>query len=447
MHEPAGHPVVDAHRLRTLAAGLSGSLILPGDAAYESSRLVWNRAIDRRPAAIARCASAADVARTVDFVRAQALPLAVRGGGHNQAGLAASDGGLVIDTGGMQRVEVDVDRRVVRAEGGVQVSGLLAATNPHGLITPTGGCPDVGIAGLTLGGGESLIMAKYGAVCDNLLAAEVVTADGRLRRASAEENPDLFWALRGGGGNFGVVTRFDYQLFPLREVLAGLLLFPLARTSEVLRRYRDLLAGAPDELETSGGLTPQKDGPMLAVTLCHCGDRAAGEAMASRWRSALEPVADTLEWRAYAAELDVPPAPSAGSGVFLPELTDAVIEIFAEEFGRAPARADAVWNDFHGAVTRVPVDATAFPLRHPGYDLFISAPWSDAAGEGHARAWVARLRDRLAPFARGVYVNNLDAEGPARVREAYGPNYARLQEIKRTYDPDNLFRGNQNIEP
>ena len=442
-----GESAVDAHRLRALGASLEGRLIRPGDAGYESARLVWNRAVDRRPVAIAHCATAADVARTLDFARQQGLPLAVRGGGHNQAGLAASDGGVVIDTGGMQQVAVDVPRQIVRAAGGVRVAGLLSATNAHGLITPSGGCPDVGIAGLTLGGGESLVMAKYGAVCDNVLSAEVVTADGSVLRASADEHADLFWALRGGGGNFGVVTAFEYRLFPLREMLAGVLLFPLSRTREVLSRYRDLLRDAPDELETSGGLTPQSDGPMLAITLCHCGDRAAAESTAARWRTALAPVSDTLERRAYTAELDVPPAPSAGSGVFLPELSDAVIDILDQEFAQAPPRADAVWNDFHGAVTRVPVAAMAFPLRDHGYDLFINAPWSEPEREAGARAWVARLRDRLMPFSRGVYVNNLDAEGPARVQEAYGPNYDRLRAVKRTYDPDNVFRGNQNIVP
>ncbi len=307
-----GQPVVDAGRLRALGASLSGRLILPGDASYESARLVWNRAADRRPAAIARCVSADDVARTIAFARRHGLEIAVRGGGHNQAGHGTCDDGIVIDTGGMRQVEVDAPRRSVRAGGGVRVSELLAATNAHGLVTPSGGCPDVGIGGLTLGGGESLLMARYGAACDNLLAADVVTADGEVRRASAEGDADLFWALRGGGGNVGVVTSFEYRLVPLREVLAGFLLFPLARTTEVIRRYRDLVRDAPDELETSGGLTPQPDGPMLAITLCHCGERAAADALVSRWHSALAPVSDTMEWRAYSAELEVPPAPSTG---------------------------------------------------------------------------------------------------------------------------------------
>ena len=444
MDEPQ---VLDSAVVREWASTLSGTVILPDAEAYESARRVWNRAVDRRPAAIVRCADVDDIRRSVEFARTHALALAIRSGGHNQAGHGVCEGGVVVDLGALRSVHVDRNNRIARAAAGARVMDLLEATGSHGLITPTGGCPEVGLGGLTVCGGESFLMAKYGAVCDNVVSADVVLADGRHVRASAEENADLFWGIRGGGSNFGVVVSFDYRLHEVGDVLAGQFLFPIDRARDVLLRYRDLMRDVTDDLETSAGLTPTLEGPRFLVAICHGGDLNAGERIVAAWRSALRPDTDNIKRSAYSADLTVPAAPSTGTGAFLHELSDDVIDAYVAAVAEAPSEATAVWNDFHGAVTRVPVDATAFPLRHPGFDLFITAPWHDENARRTADAWVRRLAASLRPFSRGVYVNNLEDEGSARVREAYGPNYSRLAALKTKYDPDNVFSVNQNIRP
>jgi hypothetical protein len=440
-------PAIGRERLRHLASTLDGHVVLPEDAAYDEARQVWNRAVDRRPAAIVRCASVDDVRRGLEFAETQRIEIAVRSGGHSQAGHGVADGALVLDLRGLNRVTVDPPSLSARVEGGAIVSELMTALRPYGLVTPTGGCPDVGLGGLTLGGGENMLMARYGAVCDNVLATELVLADGRLVVANSREHPDLFWAVRGGGGNFGIATRFEYQLVRHASMLSGLLYFPVVRTAEVLRIYRDLMVQAPDELQTAGGLMGTPDGLTLMVSFCYCGVLAEGGRIADRWRKALRPTKDTLQAGPYTSEFSMGAGPSAGGGVFLPELSDAVIDVLASSYPTAPPDASAVWNDFHGAVTRVPIDATAFSLRRPGFDLFISAPWQDAEGRKRTLAWVRGLHDSLQAHARGVYVNNLEDEGEARVHEAYGPNYARLARVKAQYDPRNVFHVNQNIPP
>ena len=442
-----GSGTLDAAALEAFAARVRGDVILPGQERYESARRVWNRRIDRHPAAIVCCADADDVRRTIELARVTGALLAVRSGGHSQPGHSVCAGGIVLDLGGLHDIRVDTGAGVVRASAGARVSALLEATQPLGMVTPTGGCPDVGLGGLTLGGGENLLMARYGAVCDNVLSAQVVTADGRLLTASEREHPDLFWAIRGGGGNFGVATSFEYRLHPLRRVLSGQLYFRLERTTEVLRRYRELMRDAPDELQTSGGLMPSEDGALLFVAFCHCGSESAGERLLAHWRAELKPTDDNVGDKPYAAEFSMPSAESIGTGAFLPELSDEVLEIFAAAFADAPGSSMAVWNDYHGAVTRVPEGETAFPFRHRGFDLFVMAAWQTPEHRRHAEAWVGRLRDDLRPFTRGVYVNNLEDEGPGRVREAFGSNYARLAAVKARYDPENVFRMNQNIEP
>jgi FAD/FMN-containing dehydrogenase len=310
-----------------------------------------------------------------------------------------------------------------------------------------GGCPDVGVGGLTLGGGANFLMAKYGAVCDNLRSVQVVTADGQLLTASAEAHSDLFWAIRGGSGNFGVVTTFEYQLHPVTDVLSGQLIFPVSRAGDAMRRYRELVNDAPDELGTSGGLSPMPGGPMFFLAVSFCGDRAEGEWLLDRWIATLRPHAKTVKWGPYASELSVPAAPSVGTGRFLPELTDVVVNRYAAALATAPDQASAIWNEFRGAVTRVPLDATAFPLRRRGFDLFLSVPWTTVQERDAAIEWSSRLSGELAPFSRGVYVNNLNETERHRVREAYGPHHDRLAAIKKRYDPDNFFRVNHNIAP
>ena len=438
---------VDREHLHDLASMLDGNIVLPDDVAYREARQVWNRAIDRRPAAIVCCVSVDDVRRGLEFAEKHRLEIAVRSGGHSQAGHGVADHALVLDLRGLNRVFVDSSSLSARVEGGAIVSELMSALGPHGLVTPTGGCADVGLGGLTLGGGENLLMARYGAVCDNVLAAEVILADGRLVSANPREHEDLFWAIRGGGGNFGIVTSFQYRLVHLPTVLSGLLYFPVSRTAEVIRAYRDLIADAPDELQTAGGLTGTPDGPSLMVSFCYCGVVAQGERIADRWRKRLRPAKDTVQAGPFTAEFSMGNGPSAGGGAFLPELSDAVIELLASAYLNAPPDASAVWNDFHGAVSRVPVEATAFPLRRRGFDLFISAPWKDGEARVRTLEWVRSLHASLQAHSDGVYVNNLEDEGEARVREAYGPNYARLSRVKARYDPHNVFHVNQNIPP
>lgn len=437
--------MADPRLLRRWARTLRGEVILPGDAAYETARLVWNRAVDRRPAAVVRCADTDDVARTIAFVREHGLPLAVRSGGHSQAGRGVCDDGLVLDLSAMRAIAVDRQQRVAQVASGARVADVMDATLAHGLVTPMGGCPDVGVGGLTLGGGENFLMGTCGAVCDNLLAADIVLADGRVLRVSGDEHADLFWAIRGGGGNFGVVTAFDYRLQSITEVLSGQMLCPVPRAAETMRRYRELMVDVPDELETSGGLTFTAHGPAFFIAICVTGERAAAERLVARWQSALQPESDNITWAPYSSDLVVPAAPSVGSGVFLTHLHDEVIDLIAEASRHAPPMATVAWNDFHGAVTRVPRGAMAFPLRDRGFDLFTTAPWNDEEGRRRASAWVDDLARGLRPFGRGVYVNNLDQDEADRVPEAFGANHARLAQIKRKYDPDNLFRMTHNI--
>ena len=442
------HPdPVDPATVRQWAATLDGPVILPADEAFDSARRVWNRAIDLQPAAIVRAASVADVRRAIEFSRTADVRLAIRSGGHSQAGHGTCDAGIVLDLGSFRSVGVDDQARVARVAAGARVSDVLDATQRFGLLTPMGGCPDVGVGGLTLGGGENFLMAKYGAVCDNLRSAQVVLADGQVVTANDAEHVDLFWALRGGSGNFGVVTSFEYECHSVREVLSGQLAFPVSRAAEVMRRYRDLVRDAPDELSTSGGLSPIPHGPTFFLSVCFSGQQAEGERLIDRWIAALRPNKETVTWGPYASELSVPAAPSVGTGRFLPDLNDEVVEAFAAGIAAAPAAASAVWNDLHGAVTRVSLDATAFPLRERGFDLFLSVPWMNEAERAAAIAWSSDLSTTLAPFSRGVYVNNLNETESGRVHEAFGTHYPRLATIKRRYDPDNFFRVNHNIEP
>jgi len=437
----------DPATLRQWAGTLTGPVIFADDAAYDSARMVWNRAIDRRPAAVIRAAGVDDVVRTIEFARTYDVRLAVRSGGHSQAGHGTCDGGMVLDLGSFRSVVVDETSRVATVTGGARVVDVMDATQRFGLLTPMGGCPDVGVGGLTLGGGENFLMAKYGAVCDNLLSAEVVLSDGRVVRTSERERPDLFWAIRGGSGNFGVVTSFDYRLHAVTEVLSGELVFPVVAAGEALRRYRDLIAKAPDELSTSGGLSPVPDGPMFFLSICFCGDREDGERLVRRWIERLAPERQNVKWAPYSSDLSVPAAPSVGTGRFLPELPDDAIDIFTAAITVAPEQSSAIWNDLHGAVTRVPLGATAFPLRRRGFDLFISVPFETADDRVAAIKWSTQLAGELKPFSRGVYVNNLNESETDRVADAYGPSYDRLAAIKAVYDRDNFFRVNHNIRP
>ena len=437
----------DGTVIRGWASTVRGEVILPADDPYESARRVWNLAADRHPAVIVQCADVEDVVKAVEFARTHDLLLAVRSGGHSQAGHSVCDGGMVIDLGSMKDLQVNPAAQRLRAEPGVRVNELLKATQTYGLMTPTGGCPDVGIGGLTLGGGENALMAKYGTVCDNVLAAEIVTADGRVLTASAEENPDLYWAIRGGSGNFGIVTSFEYRLYPISQLLVGTLSFPISRTRDVLSRYRDFMRTAPDELQTFGGLMSSPQGSVLAIAVSYCGDATEGEQLVEKLRSISRPASADIRVMQYSADFILPPSASIGTGAFLPELSDDVVEVMATHFETAPPSSTAMWSDYHGAVTRVAIGDMAFPLRQPGYSLFVGSRWNTPAEKMDAVDWVSDFQEAIRPFSRGVYVNNLDQEGEERAREAYGPNYARLASIKAKYDPTNFFHLNQNIRP
>jgi hypothetical protein len=426
---------------------LKGDVILPADSTYDTARRIWNLDIDRRPALIVRCADESDVVRAVEFARTRAFTVAVRSGGHSQAGHSACEGGMLIDLERLRHSDVDPRRRVARIAAGMRVGTVLETIGAFGLATPTGACPDVGIAGLTLGGGESLLMARHGATCDNVISARVVTAAGRIESASADENTDLFWAIRGGGGNFGIVTEFHFRLHPLARVLSGRMMFPIRRARDVMWRYRDLMSDAPDELQTSGGLVFSEDQPALFIAVCHCGDEPSGNFLINLWRERLQPVSDNIKWTPFAADFILPAVASSGTGSFLPELSDDVIEVLAGSFSSAPPLCTAAWNDYHGVVTRVPPDAMAFPLRQPGYDVFVHASWKTKESQRAALAWLSELHGALRPWERGVYVNNIGTESAEQTAAAYGVNFDRLRMIKTKYDPDNFFHLNHNILP
>jgi hypothetical protein len=442
---------VDAAAIRKLVSQISGQVIVPGSSEYDSSRLIFNRAFDRRPALIVRCARASDIARVLEFAQNQNLPLAVRGGGHNRAGFSVCDGGVVIDLSGMNRVKVNGDKRRAQAEAGALVRDLDRETQRVGLATTSGGCPTVGIAGLTLGGGEGLLMSKYGAACDNLTSAQLALVDGSQVEANQNANPDLFWAIRGGGGNFGVVTALEYQLHPVTDVLAGTLTYPPGRIPELLQAFVKFVAAAPDEMNVVGGVLSSEQGSRFWMLVGHCGDPRKGNELLGPLR-ALKPQEDKvrvlsyLEAQAGAGFLSAPVA-HFQTDLFLPELTDAAIAAITTATSDAPPNTKVLIVPFYGAITRVAADDTAFVLRQPGYEVDIVGFWRDPAKKAAAVEWVKSLRNQLQPFAHGAYVNQLGETSDELVRMAYGSNYARLVEIKKKYDPRNVLRLNQNINP
>ena len=443
-------PPLDAESIRNLASGVNGNVITPNSPEYETARLIFNRAFDRRPAVIVRCSSPADVARALEFAQAKGLPLAVRSGGHSRLGYGMCDGGLVIDLSSFKRIEIDAKKQVARAQAGALVRDLDGATQRFGLATTSGGCPTVGIAGFTLGGGEGRLMEKYGAACDNLLSAEVVTVDGRQIEASQKNNPDLFWAIRGGGGNFGVVTALEYQLHLVGRVVSGALAYPAGRTTELLEAFIKFLAAAPDEMDAFAQLLPSEQGKRLRIDVCYCGDPRMGMDLINPLR-ALRPQSDSvrvqpyLEAQAAGGFLQTPVA-HFQTNVILRELGAPVIAAITTAMDNAPPSCKVIIVPLRGAVSRVSVTDMAFPLRQPGYEVDIAGVWSAPTGKAEIVRWVQVTRDTLQPFAHGVYVNQLGDTSDELVRSAYGPNYARLIEIKKKYDPTNLLRLNQNIK-
>jgi hypothetical protein len=376
-----------------LRASLHGQLILPGDAAYETARRVWNGAIDRRPAFIVRCMDANDVQRAVEFGRQSNLDIAVRGGGHSFPGLSTCDGGLVIDLSPMKAVSVNVHDQSARAEPGVTLGELIEATQAYGLGTNTGTASDTGIAGLTLGGGIGWLMGKYGLTCDNVRTFELVTADGRLLRVNANENADLYWGLRGGGGNFGVVTAFDYQLHPLGTILGGMVVHPLSRARSVLQFFRDFTHELPDELITACAMLTTPDGkPVIGIMVCYCGDLSQGERVIAPLRKFGPPLVDLIRPMPYAglfAMLD--PSVPAGrhyyvKGGSLQALSDGAINALVDSAEDITSPYSQIaFMKFHGAASRVGASETAFSIREDHYEFFLQAGWEDDGQERHVQ--------------------------------------------------------------
>jgi FAD/FMN-containing dehydrogenase len=440
---------------------LAGEVLRPEDEGYDEARWVHNGLIDKRPALIARCRNSADVVAAIDYGRSSGLEISVRGGGHNVAGIAVCDGGLMIDLSPMKAIEVDPERRVVRAQPGVTWSELNEHTQAHALAVTGGVVSSTGIAGLTLGGGVGWLMPKFGLAADNLLSAEVVTADGRVLTASADENADLFWALRGGGGNFGVVTSFEYQLYPLGPTITGgLIVHPFDSAAEVFRFFREFAAGVSDDVMVNLGLIHAPDGsgaPLAGILVAHFGTAEAAQqelAPLLGFGTPLDVQVGPIPYTVMNSLLDdgfPRGALNYWKSSFLGGLPDAAIEAMVADFASCPSPMTVVvLEHFHGAVTRVPVDATAVPHREEGYDFLIASVWTDPATTDANVAWTRAAFDSVQPFTvTRRYVNYLDADdsGEDPVRSAYGPNYDRLVELKTKYDPDNLFHLNFNIAP
>lgn len=452
-NETAGIDSADIGRLRT---GLAGQLILPGEQLYDRARRVFwrNPMTDMQPGVVAQCARADDVARCVAFAVEQGLPLAVRTGGHSFLGWGTCDDGIVIDTTLLDGIEINPVARTARVGGGVLTLPLVAAAGEHGLACVQAECPTVGVAGLTLGGGLGWLAGKHGAACDHLLSAELVTADGQVVTASAEENPELYWAIRGGGGNFGVTTALTLQLHPIGDVVAGRLSYRFGDARAVLRGFGEHMAGAPDEFQAVALLRREEGEPRIHITVVWSGDPSEGDARVRPLRSVASPVEDTVERRAFRDTFGMaparPPASNAVKGSYLERLTTESIETILDRFAQAPGTGPAIGLDHytHGAVCRVPPDATAFPLRAPSaVHVWIIAGWDDPSDEAASLGWMNDTWSALQAFSGGRTYANFPAAETQTPGAAYGENVSRLAAVKNQYDPGNLFRRNQNIQP
>jgi FAD/FMN-containing dehydrogenase len=450
-----------------LRGGLRGALCLPGEAGYDEARTLWNAMIDKRPAVVVRAAGASDVIQTVRLAAQHGLLLSVRGGGHNIAGNAVCDGGLMLDLSRMLSVRVDTAARTVRVEPGARLADLDKETQAFGLATPVGINSTTGVAGLTLGGGFGWLSRKHGLTVDNLLSADVVTAAGELVHTSPNANPDLFWAIRGGGGNFGVVTSFEFKLHPVGpQVTAGLIVHPFSAARDVLLEYRRLVAQAPDEL--SVWVVMRKAPPLpflpkdvhgtevLVLAICHLGDAAASQKVVAPFKAIGKPIADVVGpaplvgWQTAFDPLLTPGERNYWKSHDFVEIADGFIDVLLDAVGKLPSPDCEVFvGNLGGAINRVPADATAYPHRDIEFVMNVHTRWSNPAEDAGCIAWARALYDAATPFATGgVYVNFMPEDEAKRVRTgAYGPNYDRLAKIKAKYDPKNLFRMNQNVAP
>ena len=444
--------------IEDLRAGLRGELITADQPGYDAARRLWNPAFDRKPALIVRCLGAADVRRAVSFTAAHGLLTAVRGGGHSVSGQSGCDGGLVIDVSPMRAVEVDPIARVARVEAGALLGQLDREALAFGLATPVGTVADTGVAGLTLGGGVGRIGRKFGLTCDNLTGAELVTADGKWLRVSAAENPDLFWALRGGGGNFGVVTSFTFRLHEVTPIMyGGEITYPFADARQLLRGFAEVSAAAPDELyvDMAMGTAPQ-GARWLGLTVCYCGPRADAERVVAPLRKIGKPLKDELAVAPYAtlqgsADLrGISPLGAYGKGGLVYGITPTLIDTMVEFTESSPSDGAMMWMQHQGgAISRVRPRDTAYFNRGASHNVGVFASWKMPPGDTEREIdWVRRAWAKIEPQTRGQYVNLAASDDrEARVHAAYGDNYARLAMLKKRYDPANLFRLNANIKP
>jgi FAD/FMN-containing dehydrogenase len=449
----------DSALLDELAGRVSGRVLRPVDDGYDAARRVHNGLVDRAPAVIVRCQNAADVAAGVRFARAAGLDICVRGGGHNVAGRAVADDAVMIDLAEMRGTEMDVEARTVRAEGGLNWAELNGATAEHGLAVTGGAISTTGIAGLTLGGGLGWLMAKHGLAADNLLAVELVNADGAVLDVTEASDPDLFWALRGGGGNFGIATTFTYRLHPVEMVTGGLIAHPVDAAPELLRFYRDAVADCPDDLTVFAALVHAPDGSgmkLSALVVFHTGDSEQAEqdlAPFKTWGSPLMVEVGRMPYPVMNTLLDAG-YPTGSLNYWLSSFTrglpDGLLDTMAERFASVPSPMTAILLEhFHGAVTRVGVTDTAVPHRAEGWNLLIPSVWMDPAATDENIAWTRETHRAFGPHldeARWLNYLGDDQLGDA-VRAAYGPNYQRLLDVKRRYDPENVFHHNHNVDP
>jgi FAD/FMN-containing dehydrogenase len=436
---------------KDLAANLTGDLLLPNDEAYDETRQLWNQRVDKRPAALVRSTSVGDVIHAVQWARSQGLPLSVRAGGHDFGGRSLCDGGVVIDCSRMRTVSIDPVRRRATVQGGATIGDLIVAAQKHGLATTTGTISSVGLGGLTLGGGYGPLLGKFGLVADNLLSAQVVTADGRLLTADVKEHPDLYWALRGGGGNFGVMVSMEYRLYPISQVLSGLLLYSLDRARAVLRYYNEFIQTVPDELTIQPGFIRVPElGTVLFLSPTWCGPLEEGERILEPLRSFFKPLTDQIKAIPYDALVySIDSLAPKGRRYFLqtqslPGLSDESIAELIELAQRFSSPLSLLsLHHFHGAASRIAISDTAFGVRRDHLMVEIVAAWEPQPAkedDEHVR-WARDGSRRLAPYALpGGYVNLLDVTEQERIPAAFGTNYPRLLEIKRTYDPEDAFR-------
>ncbi len=442
--------------IQEFKSAFRGRVLKSSDAAYDDARRIWNASVDKHPRFIAQCSGVADVIAAVNFARASNLLTAVRGGGHNVGGRALCDDGIVIDLSGMRSVYVDATKRIVRVQGGATLGDMDRETHVFGLAVPCGVVPKTGIGGLTLGGGVGWLIRKYGMTIDNLLSCQIVNAEGSVLTASASENEDLFWALRGGGGNFGVVTSFEFRAHPVHSVLGGLVAYPRSAAPDVIRHFRDFMQSAPDELTAYAALFHGPDGsPIVGVIPCYSGDIAEGERILAPLRGFGSPVIDGIQPIPF-PEMQSLLAPGFPDGTYnywksalQRELPDEAIAVLAEHGGQMKSPLSFLVIEYYGgAAGRIANDATAYPHRSLPWGILFAAQWTDPLEAPIHRDWARNGEDVLRPYSANAHLSSaLDVEAEEVIQTAFGANFPRLRAIKEKYDPSNFFRVNYNIVP